>query len=126
MKRNTTTTTPQHLGKGSGVDWSRENKAFSEMLAKYGIRKFHVEMANPYCAEVSIPATVNENAVRKFANDLFHELDVLDADCELDFGQNTDCCVLDLNRAARCYYVVFNHHDVKECEMGDAMYDVQV
>ena len=113
---------PQHIGKGTRVDWSQENKAFAEMIARYGIKKFHVEMANPYCAEISIPMNVNENTVRKFANDLFHELDVLDADYELDFGQHTDCSVLDMNEDARCYYVVFNHHDVKDTAPGDAMY----
>ena len=125
MKR-ATTSVPQHIGKGTRVDWSLENKVFAEMIARYGIKKFHVEMANPYCAEISIPMNVNENTVRKFANDLFHELDVLDADCELDFGQNTDCSVLDLNEDAGCYYVVFNHHDVKDAAPGDAMYKYKV
>lgn len=124
--RKQSTSAPQHLGNGTRVDWSLENKVFAEMIARHGISKFHVDMANPYCAEISIPMNVNENTVRKFANDLFHELDVLDADCELDFGQNTDCSVLDLNEDAGCYYVVFNHHDVKDAAPGDAMYKYKV
>ena len=126
MKRRTTSATPQHLGRGTRVDWSRENKVFSDMLAKHGIGMFHVEMVNPYFVEISIPMAVNKNIVRRFANDLFHELDVLDANYDLDFGQLTDCSGLDLNEAARCYYVVFNHHDVKECRPGDAMYKYKV
>ena len=117
---------PQHIGKGTGVDWSLENKVFSQMLARHGIKKFNVEMANPYCAEISIPMTVDADVVRKFANDLFHALDVLDADYEIDFGQPTDCSVLDLDEETRCYYVVFNHHAVKECESGDAMYKYKI
>ena len=121
MKQATTAVT-MHLGKGTRVDWAKENEVFAQMLVKHGIRKFHVQMANPYCVEMSIPFSENENSVRNFANDLFHVLDVLDADYELDFGQLTDCSGLDLNEDARCYYVLFNHHDVKECHPGDAMY----
>ena len=126
MKRNTTTTTPQHLGKGSGVDWSRENKTFAEMLAKYGIRKFHVEMVNPYCAEVSMPMTEGEDVVRDFANDLFHALDILDEGCDLEFGQLTDCSGIDINEDAKCYYVLFNQHDVAECNPGDGKYKYKI
>ena len=126
MKRNTTTTTSQHLGKGSGVDWSRENKAFAEMLAKYGIRKFHVEMVNPYCAEVSIPMTESRSVVRGFANDLFHALDILDEGYDLEFGQLTDCSGIDINDDAKCYYVLFNQHDVAECNPGDGKYKYKI
>jgi len=126
MKRNTTSTTPQHIGRGTGVDWTRENKVFSEMLAKHGIGKFHVEMANPYCAEVSIPMTEDEDVVRDFANDLFHALDILDEGCDLEFGQLTDCSGIDINEEGKCYYVLFNHHDVAECNPGDGKYKYKI
>ena len=120
------TSAPQHLGKGTRVDWSRENKAFSEMLVKHGIRKFHVEMANPYCAEVSIPMTEDEDVVRDFANDLFHALDILDEGYDLEFGQLTDCSGIDINDDAKCYYVLFNQHDVAECNPGDGKYRYKI
>ena len=126
MKRNTTTTTPQHLGKGTRVDWSRENKVFSEMLAKHGIGKFQVEMVNPYCAEVSIPMTESRSVVRGFANDLFHALDILDDGYDLEFGQLTDCSGIDINDDAKCYYVLFNQHDVAECNSGDGKYKYKI
>ena len=117
---------PQYIGKGTGVDWSQENKVFSQMLARHGIKKFSVEMANPYCAEVSIPLVSDREDVRDFANDLFHELGLLAGDVDLEFGQQTDCCVLDINDAVRSYLVVLNHHDIKDCEHGDAMYKYKV
>ena len=126
MKRTATTLVPQHLGNGSGVDWSRENKAFSEMLVKHGIKKFHAEMANPYCAEVSIPMTEKEDVVRDFANDLFHALDILDEGYDLEFGQLTDCSGIDINDDAKCYYVLFNQHDVAECNPGDGKYKYKI
>ena len=126
MKRTATTFVPQHLGKGTRVDWSRENKVFSEMLAKHGIGKFHVEMANPCCAEVSIPMTEDEDVVRDFANDLFHALDILDEGCDLEFGQLTDCSGIDINEDAKCYYVLFNQHDVAECNPRDGKYKYKI
>ena len=124
--KQTTTSVLQHLGKGTGVDWTKENRVFSEMIAKHGIRKFHVEMPNPYCAEVSIPMTEDEDVVCDFANDLFHALDILDAGYDLDVGQLTACSGIDINEEEKCYYVFFNHHDVAECNPGDARYKYKV
>ena len=126
MKTTIKPTAVQHIGKGLNIDWTRENQVFSSMIARYGISKFKVEMVNPFCSEICIPLSANANAVRKFANDLFHELDVLDADCNLDFGQHTDCSVLDLDADSRCCYIVFNHHDVKEASYGDPLYKYKV
>ena len=41
-------------------------------------KPFHVEMANPYCAEVSIPMMESRSVVRGFANGLLGELGLLD------------------------------------------------
>ena len=125
MKRTATTLVPQHLGKGSGVDWSRENKAFSEMLVKHGIRKFHVEMVNPYCVEVSIPMTESRSVVRGFANGLLGELGLLEYG-GIDFGQFGANCGLDINGGARCYFVIINHHEVVGLKPGSRNYKYTV
>ena len=125
MKRNTTAATPQHIGRGTGVDWTRENKAFAEMLAKHGIRKFHVEMANPYCAEVSISMTEDEDVVRDFANGLLGGLGLLEYG-DIDFGQFGANCGLDINGGSKCYFVILNQHDVVGLKPGGRNYKYTV
>ena len=125
MKRNMTSTTPQHIGSGTGVDWTKENRVFSEMLAKHGIRKFHVEMANPYCAEVSIPMTEDEDVVRDFANGLLGALGLLEYG-DIDFGQFGANCGLDINGGSRCYFVILNQHDVVGLKAGSCNYKYTV
>jgi hypothetical protein len=38
----------------------------------------------------------------------------------------TDCSGIDINEEGKCYYVFFNHHDVAECNPGDARYKYKV
>ena len=119
------TSAPQYLGKGTRVDWSRENKVFAEMLAKHGIGKFHVEMANPYCAEVSIPMSADEDVVRDFANGLLGGLGLLEYG-DIDFGQFGANCGLDINDGSKCYFVILNQHDVVGLKPGSRNYKYTV
>ena len=125
MKRSTITTTPQHLGRGAGVDWTSENKVFSEMLVKHGIKKFHVEMANPYCAEVSIPMTESRSVVRGFANGLLGGLGLLEYG-DINFHQFGANCGLDINGDSKCYFVILNHHEVVGLKSGNRNYKYTV
>jgi hypothetical protein len=107
----------QYLGKGTGVDWSMENAAFARFADEYGISDFRVNGVNPYCMEVSIPLSVDEDDVRDFANDFFDELGFLSGG-EINFHQFGPYCFLD--KSDDCYYVVFNHHSVVGSKAGDA------
>ena len=113
----------QDLGKGTGVDWPRENAAFARFADEYGISGFNVRAVNPYCVQVSIPLSVDEDDVRDFANDLFDELGLLSGG-DIDFHQFGPCCFLD--KSDDCYYVVFNHHSVVGSKAGDADYKFTV
>ena len=113
----------QDLGKGTGVDWSRENAAFARFAEEYGISGFNVRAVNPYCVQVSIPLSVDEDDVRDFANDLFDELGLLSGG-DIDFHQFGPCCFLD--KSDDCYYVVFNHHSVVGSKAGEADYKFTV
>ena len=117
--------TTQYLGKGTGVDWAKENEAFAKLIAENGISDFRVTAVNPYCMEVSIPLSVDESDVRDFANDLFGELGLLPGG-EIDFHQFEPYCFLDMNEYIGFYYVVFNHHSVVGCKAGDAGYKFTV
>lgn len=117
------TTAKQYLGKGTGVDWSKENAAFARFADEYGISGFNVRAVNPYCVQVSIPLSVDEDDVRDFANDLFDELGLLSGG-DIDFHQFGPCCFLD--KSDDCYYVVFNHHSVVGSKAGDADYKFTV
>ena len=115
--------TRQPLGKGTGVDWSKENAAFARFADEYGISDFWVNGVNPYCMEVSIPLSVDEDDVRDFANDLFDALGLLSGG-EIDFHQFGPYCFLD--KSDDCYYVVFNHHSVVGSKAGDVGYKFTV
>lgn len=115
--------TVQYLGKGTGVDWSRENAAFARFADEYGITGFNARAVNPYCMEVSIPLSVDEDDVRDFANDFFDELGFLSGG-EINFHQFGPCCFLD--KSDDCYYVVFNHHSVVGSKAGDSNYKYTV
>ena len=113
----------QDLGKGTGVDWSREDAAFTRFADEYGISGFKTRAVSPYCVEVSIPLSVGEDDVRDFANDLFDELGLLSGG-DIDFHQFGPCCFLD--KSDDRYYVVFNHHSVVGSKAGDADYKFTV
>ena len=122
MKKQMSSTT-QYLGKGTGVDWSMENAAFARFADEYGISDFRVNGVNPYCMEVSIPLSVDEDDVKDFVNDLFDELGLLSGG-DIDFHQFGPYCFLD--KSDDCYYVVFNHHSVVGSKTGDAGYKFTV
>ena len=113
----------QYLGNGTGVDWSRENAAFARFADEYDISGFKARPVNPYCVEVSIPPSADEDDVRDFANDLFDELGLLSGG-DIDFHQFGPYCFLD--KSDDCYYVVFNHHSVVGSKSGDVGYKFTV
>lgn len=110
----------------SRVMWTREDEILEKMLVKYPLRGIDGEPLNPYCMRMMVPFSNDEKMVRDFANDFFHELDTLDEDVELEFGERTDYCSLEKDDENACYYVTFNHHHIVELEEDDDGYEYTV
>ena len=108
------------------VSWKLEDEIFAMLLHKYNVVGVDGSALNPYCIRVTIPISNNENIVRNFANELFHELEVLDGCSKIDFGETVDYCRLEKDDEGKCYYVAFNHHRIVGLRPGDDGYEYSV
>jgi len=108
------------------VNWKREDDIFAKLLCKYNVERVDGSAVSPYCVRAEIPFSNDEDMVRNFANELFHELGVLDEDSDIDFGEMTDYCRLDKDNENNCYYIVFNHHKIVRLRPGDDGYEYSV
>ena len=108
------------------VIWKKEDDALSKMRERYDIRDVDYELINPYCFNVMIPFEYGDEKVMAFATDLFHELELLDEDDNMDFSGSTAFCDLVKDEDMECYCVIFNHHDVLTSEPGDDLYQYTV
>ena len=110
------------MARNKQVDWKKEDDALTKMQERHGIRDIELCGINPYCINVMVPLDYGDEKVKAFANDLFHELDLLDEKDDMDFGDSTAWCNLCKDEEVGCYCVIFNHHDVVDSEPGDPLY----
>ena len=108
------------------VNWKREDDIFAKLLRKHNVERVDGSAVSPYCVRAEIPFSNDEDVVRNFANELFHEVGALDADDDIDFGEMTDYCRLDKDDEDGCYYVAFNHHTIIGLKPGDDGYEYSV
>ena len=114
------------MARKSQVDWTREDAALTKMRERHGIGAVDLYGINPYCFNVMVPFVYGDEKVEAFATDLFHELDLLDEEYDIGIGQHTDWCELVKDDEMECYCVIFNHHDVANCEQDDPLYQYSV
>ena len=108
------------------VNWKKEDDVLSKMQERHGISDVEVCGINPYCFNVMVPLEYGDEKVQAFANDLFHELGLLDEEYDMDFSGCTAFCDLVKDEDMGCYCVIFNHHDVIDSEPGDDLYQYTV
>ena len=114
------------MARNKRVNWKIEDDALSKMRARHGISDCEVYGINPYCFNVMVPLAYGDEKVMAFANDLFHELGLLDEEYNMDFSGCTGLCDLVKDEDMGCYCVIFNHHDVIDSEPGDDLYQYTV
>ena len=105
------------------IDWSNEDEALTRIRQKHGIRDVEFDMVNPYCFNVMVPLVYGDATLNAFATDLFHELGLLDENCNVCVGEGGDFCDLIRDDEMECYCVIFNHHLVAE---DDDLYEYSV
>ena len=114
------------MAKNKRVIWKKEDDALTKMRQKHGIRDMDINGINPYCFNVILPLKYGDKKVKAFATDLFHELGLLDEECEMDFSGCTSLCDLVKDEEMGCYCVIFNHHDLMDCKPGDELYQYTI
>ena len=115
------------MAKNKRVIWKKEDDALTKMRQKHGIRDMDIIGINPYCFNVILPLKYGDKKVKAFANDLFHELGLLDEEDNMDFsGCAAFCDLVKDEEMGWCYCVIFNHHDVIGSEPGDELYQYTV
>ena len=114
------------MARNKQVIWKKEDDALTKMQQRHGIRDIELYGINPYCFNVMVPFEYGDEKVKAFATDLFHELDLLDEEYDIEIDQYTDCCELVKDDEMGCYCVIFNHHDVANCEPDDPLYQYSV
>ena len=108
------------------IIWKREDDALTKMQKRHGIRDIELCGINPYCINVMVPLDYGDEKVKAFANDLFHELGLIDDEYDMDFSGCTSLCDLVKDEDKECYCVIFNHHDVVGSEPGDDLYQYTI
>jgi len=114
------------MARNKRVNWKREDDVLSKMQERHGISDVEVCGINPYCFNVMVPFEYGDEKVKAFATDLFHELELLDEEYDMDFSGCTAFCDLVKDEDMECYCVIFNHHDVINSEPGDELYQYTV
>ena len=114
------------MSRNKRVIWKKEDDALTKMRQKHGIRDMDINGINPYCFNVILPLKYGDKKVKAFANDLFHELGLLDEEDNMDFSGCAAFCDLVKDEEMGCYCVIFNHHDVIGSEPGDELYQYTV
>lgn len=114
------------MSRNKRVIWKKEDDALTKMRQKHGIRDMDINGINPYCFNVILPLKYGDKKVKAFATDLFHELGLIDEECEMDFSGCTSLCDLVKDEEMGCYCVIFNHHDLIDCKPGDELYQYTV
>ena len=114
------------MARNKQVIWKKEDDALTKMQQRHGIRDIELYGINPYCFNVMVPLEYGDEKVKAFATDLFHELDLLDEEYDIEIDQYTDWCELVKDEEMGCYCVIFNHHDVANCELDDPLYQYSV
>ena len=102
------------------TEWAKEVIINAKVMKKHNISMADATtcLINPHCMLMQFSAMHSDSVIRAFANDLFHELGALDGSKQIDFGEGTDYCMLDIDDNPRRYYVMVNNRKVIDAKPG--------